>query len=126
MAVSPTSRRTNIWLVGLLLSVPASKACATDALPACNPLPRIERFTEPTYPPIVERGGMHDPVSVILLFTITSRGAVIAVRVVQIDTEFHADEFAAQAREAIATIQFERISAPCRGRMRVVFKIANP
>ena len=96
MAVSPTSRRTNIWLVGLLLSVPASKACATDALPACNPLPRIERFTEPTYPPIVERGGMHDPVSVILLFTITSRGAVIAVRVVQIDTEFHADEFAAQ------------------------------
>jgi len=118
-----TSARTALGsLVGLLA---ASSAQSSDAIAVCSPIPAVLHFSQPVYPANVESRGLPSPVSVTLEFTVSEEGRTSNALVVDSDAGTYAQQFGEQAIQAVATWRFHRVPKACRGRAKVVFKIAD-
>ena len=113
------------YSLSLLATIVAPCTHATDAIAGCVPLPKILKFEQPLYPPDVEPRGLPSPVSVVVEFIVTPQGRASHVLTVESDAGTYAREFSEQAAQAMATILFDRIQRSCRGRMKIVFKIAD-
>jgi hypothetical protein len=100
-------------------------AYGKDAVAECAPLPRILRFDQPAFPPDVELRGLPNPVSLMVEFIVTAEGRATDLLVVESDAGSYAREFSERAVRAAATMQFEGIRTPCRGRMKIVFKVVD-
>ena len=109
----------------LLAAFLAPRAHAADEIATCSPMPSFLRFAQPLYPPNVESRGLPSPVSMIVEFTVSPEGRASEARVIEIDAGTYAREFNEQAIQAVATWQFHRVPKKCRGRVKVIFKIAD-
>jgi hypothetical protein len=112
--------------LALLMASIAPSAYGLDAITECAPLPKVLRFDQPIYPPNVESRGLPSPVTLIVEFTITAEGRATDPLVVESDAGAYAREFSEQAARAMATLLFAGILEPCRGRMKIVFKVVDP
>jgi TonB family protein len=119
--VVPASFRCALLLAGAV----GPAASASDALSPCSPMPTLVRFSQPEYPPDIEPRGLPNPVSIVVEFTVTPDGRASDPLVLESDAGAYGKEFNARAILAVATWRFERIPKPCRGRIRVIFKIAD-
>ena len=116
--------RATITSCVLILGAFARDVQGADALITCSPMPSFLRFNQPLYPPIVESRGLPNPVSILVEVTISSDGRASDAMIIDSDAGAYTREFGEQTSKAVATWQFHRIPKPCRGRLRVVFKIA--
>jgi hypothetical protein len=111
--------------LALLATIVAPCVYGMDTIAECSPLPKVLRFEQPDYPPNVELRGLPSPVSLIVEFTVTAEGRAADVLVVESNAATYAREFSEQAVRAVAMMQFGRVHTPCRGRMRIEFKVAD-
>lgn len=109
----------------MLASVFVRAASAADAIRSCSPMPALVHSSQPEYPPIIETRGLPSPVSIVVEFTVTPEGHASDILIIETDAGTYAKEFNARAIQSVATWRFERIPEPCRGRAKVVFKIAG-
>jgi len=112
-------------LGSLVVLLVASFAQASDAIAVCSPMPAVLHFSRPAYPANVESRGLPSPVSVTLEFTVSAEGRTSNALVVDSDAGTYAQQFGEQAIQAVATWRFLHVPKACRGRARVVFKIAD-
>jgi len=120
-------RARQVWgysLAMLTISL-APSTQGTDAIAECSPLPAVLRFTGPLYPKLVESRGLPNPVWVLVEFIVSTSGRASQVRVVETDAGTYRREFGDEAIQSMGTVQFKPIAQPCRGRMRIVFKLAD-
>ena len=87
----------------------------------CSSLPKI-RYNEQSYPLTDSPWG---PASVMLELTVTPKGRAQDVVVIENDAGDHADYFSKQAIESLKAIHFQEIDWPCRGRMKIVFRLGK-
>jgi hypothetical protein len=110
-------------LAGILVALTlVSRAAADNALPDCNPFPKILKVADPGYPPNVESRGMPNPAWVIVHFTVMPDGTARDAAPAEINAGRYERHFSELAVKAVLATRFAKVAAACRGRMRIVFK----
>jgi len=90
-------------------------------LPDCSPMPKIIHAEQANLSNRESRGAVDR--SLIMKFTIQPRGSVTDPIVVASDPPNVDDGFDAPAMEAIVLFKFAPVAAPCRGKLKMTFKI---
>jgi TonB family protein len=112
-------------LTSLIAVVLAASAQAADSIADCLPMPVVLLSSSPSYPTDVEPRGRPTPVTVVVELTVSAQGDPSDAVVVENDAGTHAKQFGMEALNAVATWRFKPIPSSCRGRVRVVFKVAS-
>ena len=121
---STAMRARRAHLLSPLAVLCATYVQAADEIPVCSPMPSVLRISQPLYPPNVETRGLPSPVSVVVEFTLSPDGHASGAKVIESEAGSYAREFGELAIDAVATWQFHHTANTCRGRAKVVFKIA--
>ena len=100
-------------------------AHAEGGIAPCNKRPATFRLPEPSFPQDFESRGARWPITVIVEFTVGPGGFTVNARAVESHAGSYGPEFEELAVAAVMGTRFARISQPCRGRIKIAWKLAD-